>query len=156
MKNYARIEDRLVVELFATDGDITAMFESSLVWVEISDVSGISVGWSYADGVFSPPASPASPTHADLVDTALTTARQIRAPIIGILDGMQASALTLDDLAGAQAIEAAKSGLKNITKVDLSGCTTLDEMRLVIKTAYLDIARAVPPSVQSAFSEVLS
>lgn len=97
-----------------------------------------------------------APKHDDLVAQTLTTARQMRLPIIGILDGMQSSALTEGDLPRAQAIELAKLGLKNITKVDLSTCTTAEEMQTVILTAYMTIAKAAPDTVQTAFAQVLA
>lgn len=96
------------------------------------------------------------PTHQELVDATLTEARQMRLPIISILDGMQSSALTNSDLVIAQAIEVAKTGLKNITKVDLSGCTTAEEMRLAVLNAYTTIAQAVPDGVKIAFAQVLA
>lgn len=96
------------------------------------------------------------PTHAELVEVTLTTARQIRLPIIGILDGMQSSDLTNGDLEGAQVIEVAKTGLKNITKVDLSSCTTAEEMQSLILMAYVAIAKAAPVTVQTAFAQVLA
>lgn len=37
-QKYARIYEGQVVELFETDGDITAMFHPDLIWVEITDV----------------------------------------------------------------------------------------------------------------------
>ena len=40
MKTYARIQDGRVAELFATDGDITSMFNPALVWVDVSSQAG--------------------------------------------------------------------------------------------------------------------
>ena len=96
------------------------------------------------------------PARAQLVDQTLATARQLRSPILGVLDGMQASALTTGDQARALAIEAAKQGLKDITKVDLSACETEADMRQSILLAYVGIAKALPGPVQAAFAEVLS
>jgi len=58
MKTYARIDGVEVVELFATDGDITEMFHPDLVWVEIPENADPLVGWVYEDGEFSPPPPP--------------------------------------------------------------------------------------------------
>lgn len=96
------------------------------------------------------------PTQAALIAETQDLARQMRLPIIGILDGMQSSALTDGDLPRAKAIEAAKTGLKNITKVDLSGCSTADEMRAVMLAAYKAVAGAAPVEVQTAFAQVLA
>lgn len=96
------------------------------------------------------------PQFEELVKQTQATAREMRLPIIGILDGMQSSALTNGDLPRAKAIETAKTGLKNITKVDLSGCATADEMRAAVFAAYLAIAKAAPVEVQTAFAQVLA
>lgn len=55
MKNYARIEGGVVVELFATDGDIAEMFHPDMVWVEIPTGEEVTCGWTYAGGTFSAP-----------------------------------------------------------------------------------------------------
>jgi len=65
MKTYARIDGVEVVELFATDGDITEMFHPDLVWVEITNAADVAVGWTYADGKFSAPVVP-TPTAEEL------------------------------------------------------------------------------------------
>lgn len=90
-----------------------------------------------------------------LVDQTLATARTLRQPIMGVLDGMQASALTAGDQARALAIETAKRGLKDITKIDLSGCETQAQMQSAVLVAYGEIARALPAPVQMAFAEVV-
>lgn len=59
MTNYARIENNRVVELFSTDGDISKMFHPDIAWVEVGSQS-ITIGWSFADGVFSQPAHESS------------------------------------------------------------------------------------------------
>jgi hypothetical protein len=62
---YARIQDGIVAELFTTDGDITTMFNPSLVWVPVGS-SGAEAGWTYAGGLFTAPAAPPPPTQAEL------------------------------------------------------------------------------------------
>jgi hypothetical protein len=56
-KTYARVASGIVMELFETEGDIATMFDPSLTWIEC-DAEGCVVGWSYANGTFSPPAAP--------------------------------------------------------------------------------------------------
>lgn len=63
-QTYARIEGGVVVELLATSGDITTMFNPALIWVTVS-TEGVAVGWSYGDGVFVPPTEPLPPPLAD-------------------------------------------------------------------------------------------
>lgn len=58
MKNYARIDRSLVAELLSTDGDITEMFHTDLIWVEVSDGESPQVGWGYVDQEFVAPAMP--------------------------------------------------------------------------------------------------
>lgn len=64
MKSYARIQDGAVAELLETDGDITEMFHSSLVWVECGE--DVQPGWAYAEGAFSPPPQVPVPTPTEL------------------------------------------------------------------------------------------
>ncbi|MBB3771508.1 hypothetical protein FHS55_002107 [Angulomicrobium tetraedrale] len=52
---YLRIKAGLAVETFESDGDIETMFHPSLIWAPASEAD---VGWSYADGVWSPPPAP--------------------------------------------------------------------------------------------------
>lgn len=59
MSVYARIENNEVMELLETEGNITEMFPSELVWVDITDVKPIpDQRWKYVDGVFSKPYVP--------------------------------------------------------------------------------------------------
>jgi hypothetical protein len=45
MKTYARINDGLVQEIFATDDDISKVFHPAMVWVDVTSISEIGVGW---------------------------------------------------------------------------------------------------------------
>jgi hypothetical protein len=69
MNRYARIQAGFVAELFATDYDITTLFNPALVWVPIPEGETIAEGWSYSDGVFAAPPSvppPPEPTLSEL------------------------------------------------------------------------------------------
>jgi hypothetical protein len=63
MKLYARVEHKTVVELLETDGNIKAMFHCDLVWVDASDVAGITYGWTYDGHGFSAPSCTEVPTE---------------------------------------------------------------------------------------------
>ncbi|MBD8125853.1 hypothetical protein [Pantoea agglomerans] len=56
MKTYARVERKIVQELFTTDGNIKELFHPSMQWV---DVTGLkqepSEGWLYENGIFTKP-----------------------------------------------------------------------------------------------------
>lgn len=53
MNTYARIVDGGVAELFETDGDISAMFNSEMVWIDVTTIDPLpQVGWSYDGSVF--------------------------------------------------------------------------------------------------------
>lgn len=93
------------------------------------------------------------PAHAQLVEQTISAARAERQPIISVLDGLQASALSKGDVVTAQTIEGVKQQLRDITKIDLSACTTGDEMRLAVLGAYAGIV-AANPSLKTAFKEV--
>ena len=100
------------------------------------------------------PAPPPDPDLAALRAQALAQTRTERQPIIGILDGLQASALTAGNTTLAQEIESAKQGLRDITNVDLSACTSYEEMRLAVKARYAAIVAAAPATVVLAFKGV--
>ena len=107
--------------------------------------------WLAAGGV---PDMPPQPTHAELLKQATTQIRQERQPILGVLDGLQASYITKDDKPTAIVIETAKQALRDITKVDLSACETLAEMKAVVLARYALIASA-SPALKSAFAQAV-
>ena len=86
----------------------------------------------------------------------LTSARSLRLPIMSVLDGMQASSLSKGDTARASTIETAKQGLKDLTRLDFSGCKTPADMQGVVMTRYKQIAMALPDDIRSAFAAGLS
>lgn len=98
---------------------------------------------------------PPALTHAQLVAQTLARTREERQPVISVLDGLQSSALTKGDSGAAQTIEAVKQGLRDITKTDLSACTTAEEMRAEIMAAYAALVTA-NPSVSTAFKGVIA
>lgn len=70
MKTYARIQDGFVAELVRTNGDIAAMFNSGLVWSDVSAHPEVATGWQFDGTNFSAPAAPPqvppAPTLAEL------------------------------------------------------------------------------------------
>lgn len=55
MRTYARIQGGCVAELLKTDGDITAMFNPALVWIDISAQPSVAEGWQFDGTTFTPP-----------------------------------------------------------------------------------------------------
>lgn len=108
--------------------------------------------WVAAGGV---PDMPPPPTHASLLKQAIEQIRQERQPILGVLDGLQASYITKEDKPTAIVIEVAKQALRDITKVDLSACETLAEMKAVVLARYAQIASA-SPALKSAFAQAVT
>lgn len=111
------------------------------------------------------PGEPPEPSIASLIVSAVAEIRLQRQPIIEILDGLQGSELTAVaaggdaapiHLARAQAIDVAKQGLRDLTNIDLTTCTTYEEMRLKVKTAYYALAAALPADLRLAFKEAIS
>ena len=98
---------------------------------------------------------PPVPSVADNVKAALAEARAMRQPIIVMLDGMQSSANTADDKPRAFAIQVAKRGLLDITKIDLTAHTTTTAMRAAIMLRYKAIAAALPADIRIAFAQAL-
>lgn len=90
-----------------------------------------------------------------LIESAVNTIRLERQKIIGVLDGLQASALAVSDTETAVGIEAAKQGLRDLTQIDLSDCATQEEMKTKVMQAYHAIVSVAPSNVILAFREVL-
>lgn len=81
-KTYARIQDGAVAELFATDADITDLFNPALVWKDVTVIAGVREGWLYDGAHFSPPAPlarPSAPSLAQLQAQLQALAAQIAA-----------------------------------------------------------------------------
>lgn len=106
------------------------------------------------------------PDHAQLVAATISKAKQMRMPILQVLDGMQSSALTLgttvmwgdppQSTALALVIEELKTGIKALPDVvDLSQCATQQEMEASMLAAYYQLAQSAPQSVQSAFNSLV-
>ncbi len=55
MRTYARIQDGCVAELLKTDGDITAMFNPELVWIDVSAQPSVAEGWQFNGTTFTTP-----------------------------------------------------------------------------------------------------
>ena len=91
-----------------------------------------------------------------LLESAVNTIRLERQKIIGVLDGLQSSALATEDTTTAVGIEAAKRGLRDLTKIDLTDCATQEQMRLKVMQAYHAIVSTAPANVIMAFREVLA
>jgi hypothetical protein len=81
-KTFARIQDGLAAELFATDADITQLFAPALVWVDVTGTPGVVEGWRYDGSAFTPPppvSAPPAPSLADLQAQLQALAAQISA-----------------------------------------------------------------------------
>ena len=106
---------------------------------------------------------PPAPSHAELASLVLAKARALRLPIIQVLDGMQASAIVTDafilvneePVALKAVIEDCKQALRDLPNtVDLSQCTTQQQMEGVVLLAYKAIVDAAPPEIKSAFDSL--
>ncbi len=56
MRTYARIQDGRIAELLQTDGDITAMFNPALVWIDVTSQPNVAEGWEFDGSSFAAPA----------------------------------------------------------------------------------------------------
>ena len=90
-----------------------------------------------------------------LLESAVNTIRIERQKIIGVLDGLQSSALATADTTTSVGIEAAKQALRDLTQIDLSDCATQEAMKLKVMQAYHAIVSTAPAKVVLAFREVL-
>lgn len=64
MNTYARVSNGIVMELFMTSADITTLFPPAIVWINVTGVAGIQVGWVQNGTAFVAPAAqtPTIPT----------------------------------------------------------------------------------------------
>ncbi|OUM01677.1 hypothetical protein [Variovorax sp. JS1663] len=99
------------------------------------------------------PTLPPQPTHAQLWERAITEMRALRQPILDVLDGLQASANTLGLSERAAVIETAKQGLRDITKLNLTDCTTYAQMRAKVGAAYAALVASLPADIRQSFKE---
>lgn len=97
----------------------------------------------------------AQPTNAQLKQAAIDKVRAERKGIMGMLDGMQASALARADVPRAGVIETAKQALRDLTKIDTSACVTAADFKTLFVSRYKVIAGALPADVRLAFAEAL-
>jgi hypothetical protein len=155
---YAITEAGKVVNIVLWDGDTESWNpEEGQEAVALPNVSSVAIGHLYAAGVFTDPTpKPAAPTQASLIADTQALTRTMRQPVIQILDGMQASALVKLDSARATAIETAKQGLKDITKLDLTPYATADQMKAAVMKQYKALAAALPADVRLAFAGAVS
>jgi hypothetical protein len=67
MRDYARIENDIVVELLTLDdaADITTMFHPDLVWMEVTG-TGAQLGWVVSGSTVVPPGAPPPPPKDEL------------------------------------------------------------------------------------------
>lgn len=98
---------------------------------------------------------PVLPSIAELAETVREGTRVLRQGIFSIIDGLQISAVVVGNTADAQAIEAVKVGLRDITKLPLEGAADLDAMKAMVKARYWELVTPAPLGVKQAFSEAL-
>lgn len=68
MRDYARIENNTVVEIVSLEDavDIATAFHPDLVFMEVTGVSGVAVGWIVSGNTVVPP-TPVPPSKAELI-----------------------------------------------------------------------------------------
>lgn len=147
MKTYARIEGNLVAELFSTDGDISTMFHSGLIWVDVTATlprpeqnwiaTETGVQWTFAA-----PSVPA-PTPAQLASEALMAGLTITSTGTPSLNGTYAcDALSQSDIIAIETSLNAGKGFPGASTTfnypDASGV-----MHSFTATSFTDFAAAV-------------
>lgn len=124
MRNYARIYEGEVQELFSTGGDIAEMFHPDMVWVDITDHDGeVAVGWvaTESSGAWSlsapvPPEKSESELRAEVTaqrDTLLAIADEAT---IGMADAYLTGLLEEEDVAMFKEFAGYKLALNKIDR----------------------------------------
>jgi len=67
MRTYARIQSDNVAEIFTTPQDINKLFHQNLLWIEVTALPQVRVGWTYSDGRFEPPVQATVPSTNSLL-----------------------------------------------------------------------------------------
>lgn len=55
MKTYARIQNGRVAELLKLGSDPSALYHPSLLWIDVSAMPSVALGWEYDGADFTPP-----------------------------------------------------------------------------------------------------
>lgn len=104
--------------------------------------------------------------QVELIAATMAKARTMRFDILKVLDGLQTSAMVtaatvlVGDPPASQplalVIEQLKQGLRDLPQtVDLSACTTREEMESVVLAAYYTLASSAPAQVRGAFNSLV-
>lgn len=109
--------------------------------------------WMAGGGV--PDAADQPPLSA-LKNEAIAKVRDARKQIFATLAGIQAEALSTNDLVTASAIVPIQAALRNLPATDLSTCFSQADIDAVFLDAWKLIAVMAPLNVQTAFMEVLA
>jgi hypothetical protein len=88
--------------------------------------------------------------------SSIARVRALRALLFPTLAGLQSEALARGVTADAMAIAVVQQGCRDITKTDLSSCTTQAQIDTAFKAAWATIASAAPLTVKLAFAAVLA
>ena len=92
-------------------------------------------------------------SFASLKAQVLTEARDLRTQLFARFDGLQASANARGDSAQATEIETVKQALRDMTTtVDLTGLSTLDQMRAAFALAWKTLAAGCSTALKTAFA----
>lgn len=84
MSNYAIVESGAVVNTIVWDGDASSLdLPDGMTAVLIPDDQSVSIGWTYENGVFSPPVQPPAPPAPPLTADQLRSARNT---LLGMAD----------------------------------------------------------------------
>ncbi len=79
-RTYARIQEGRVAEVFTTQGDLEQLFNSALVWVDVTDQPGVAEGWLTDGEKFTAPvpvSAPHGPSLAELQEQLRTLGAKI-------------------------------------------------------------------------------
>lgn len=165
MKNYARIENGLVAELFETAGDMAELFHPALVWIEITAaeksalLAGQAAGKVMGTDAAGRPAPQDRPTvpFAALKAAELATFRGDRGKMLDCLSGMAGRFARAGDAVSALACDALSQGLLDLpAHPTVAAAVDAASLRTAMKTRYNTLLAAVPAPVMAAYKGVLA
>lgn len=156
MATYAIVEKGLVVNTIMWDGNTKNWApeegqEAVLIGPDV--IAGI--GFSYADGVFTPPPAEETPqvNFAQQAADYMVTVRAIREQVLNRMAGIGVTALVQGDTVTAEGVVAARAALLDITTAPtVVAAKDLPALRAAVTAYYRKAVAAAPETVRKAFN----
>ena len=124
MRNYARIENGVVMEQLETDGNIADMFPPQLIWIDVTGIDGVADGWIATEnnGEFTVTAPPAVIPRPEEILAVNSATRDQMLAVAAVRIAPLQYAVDLDDATASEAemLTRWKQYSKSVNRVNLT------------------------------------